>query len=307
MFPRLRVLPAVAVLVVALLNPGAAASFDVAAPYWEDLPPAGPLEVQFEAQPAELPQGGVSVIVARANQPIASAEGTLGGSPLVFDWSSGIAWAYAGFESTARLGSREVSVTIRSLTGEQQSSTLGLTITPGNFPVEELWVPAGQAGLLAPAVLNREWIQLVSLTSQVADQRFWQPPFLVPVDGPVSDPYGTLRSYNGGPGGDPHQGMDIAAPTGTPIYASNSGYAYVRDWPVRGNTVLMDHGLGVWSGYYHMSAVAIENGQFVNRGDLLGWVGATGLATGPHLHWDMMLQGIHTSPLAWTRITVPGS
>lgn len=268
-------------------------------------PPQEPFQLQAEAQPPQVPQGGVGVIWVTANRPIAGADGAVAGRSVVVDWSGSTAWAYAGFSNTAALGYREATVNLRALGGEEVSATVGLEIVPGGFEVEQIWVPPSQTGLLAPPVLNREWSELLAVTSGITYQRYWREPFILPAQGWLASHYGTRRSYNGGPPVDPHQGLDIAAPADAPVFAANSGFPYIWSWRVRGNAVLIDHGLGLWSGYYHLSGVAVSDGQYVNQGDLIGWLGATGLATGPHLHWDVILQGIHTSPLAWTKLSSP--
>ena len=100
--------------------------------------------------------------------------------------------------------------------------------------------------------------------------------------------------------------MDFGSALGDTIVAANSGVVVVSDrWDVRGNAVVIDHGLGIYSGYYHMSQRLVEVGQAVAKGQAIGLVGATGLVTGPHLHWDMMAQGAHTDPLGWTQRTLP--
>jgi len=268
-------------------------------------PPQEPLRLQAEMRPPQVAQGEVGLIVVKTNRPISGVEGGVAGRSLVFDWSGDTAWAYAPFNSTATLGPRQATVFIKTLGGEQAWATVSLEVVAGSFDVEQITVPPGQESLLDPEILSREWATLLGITSGVTYQRYWREPFTLPAQGWLSSHYGTRRSYNGGPAVEPHQGTDIAAPAGAPVVAANSGFAYVRSWHVRGNAVLIDHGLGLWSGYYHLAEIAIVDAQYVNQGQVIGWLGATGLATGPHLHWDMVLQGVHTSPLAWTKVTAP--
>src|SRR5207249_2140523 len=89
--------------------------------------------------------------------------------------------------------------------------------------------------------------------------------------------------------------------------ATNAGSViFTGPLAVRGNAVIIDHGNGVYSGYYHLSQIRVAAGQGVQGGEVIGVVGATGLATGPHLHWDMIVLGTHTDPLTWVgQLTVP--
>lgn len=110
--------------------------------------------------------------------------------------------------------------------------------------------------------------------------------FIWPVTGPISGVYGSQRILNGQPR-QPHYGIDIAVPAGTPVVAPASGIVSLvhPDMYFSGGTLLLDHGHGVQSGFLHMQSVSVKEGQFVEKGEPIGTVGATGRATGPHLDW----------------------
>jgi len=103
-----------------------------------------------------------------------------------------------------------------------------------------------------------------------------------------------------------HSGLDLASPEGTPIHATNDGTVVLaRELPISGNVVAIDHGDGVVSLYFHQSKILVHDGESVKRGDIIGRVGTTGLSTGPHLHWEMRVDGVPTNPLAWVGHTFP--
>ncbi|MEH6517291.1 MAG: M23 family metallopeptidase [Halioglobus sp.] len=112
--------------------------------------------------------------------------------------------------------------------------------------------------------------------------------FVWPVQGPISGVYGSQRVYNGKPGS-PHYGIDVAVPTGTPVHAPAPGVVTLAEGDLfySGGTVILDHGYKLSSSFLHMSKVTVEVGQNIAVGDLIGEVGATGRATGPHLDWRM--------------------
>ncbi len=121
--------------------------------------------------------------------------------------------------------------------------------------------------------------------------------FAWPVEGRISGRFGRQRIYNGTPGA-PHSGTDIAVPQGTPIKAPAAGIVTFAepDLYLTGGTVLIDHGHGVSSSFLHMSRLDVEQGQRVEQGQAIGKVGATGRATGPHLHWGLNWFDVRLDP-----------
>jgi murein DD-endopeptidase MepM/ murein hydrolase activator NlpD len=169
------------------------------------------------------------------------------------------------------------------------------------FPVEYITVPPDQSGLLDPALAAQEAATRAAVFAAFTPERLWAGAFIQPVPGPVSSPYGIGRSYNGGPVGSFHHGTDFPVDEGTPVVAANAGrVAFVGALPIRGNSVIIDHGAGVFSGYHHLESAAVQPGQAVATGDLIGYSGASGLATGPHLHWEVIVNGVEVDPLFWT-------
>ncbi len=121
--------------------------------------------------------------------------------------------------------------------------------------------------------------------------------FMIPVEGIVTGVYGTQRYYNGEKG-NYHNGHDIAADTGTPIYSPSSGKVTLTgDYYYNGKFVMINHGNNLISIFLHMNDIHVSRGSIIEKGDLLGTVGNTGLSTGPHLHWSVLLNNTYVDPL----------
>ena len=122
-------------------------------------------------------------------------------------------------------------------------------------------------------------------------------PFKQPVDGIYSSPFGLRRFLNDQPRS-PHSGLDIAADTGTPVAApAPATVALTGDFFFSGNVVFLDHGGGLITMYGHLDRIDAKDGEYVDRGDIIGTVGATGRVTGPHLHWTISIQGDRVDPV----------
>jgi murein DD-endopeptidase MepM/ murein hydrolase activator NlpD len=120
--------------------------------------------------------------------------------------------------------------------------------------------------------------------------------FSVPVHGRLSSRFGLRRFFNGQPR-NPHSGVDLAAPAGTPVKAPASARVIdTGEYYYNGKTVFLDHGQGLLSAYFHLSQTKVRPGQQLRRGEVIGTVGATGRATGPHLHWSVYLNGAQVDP-----------
>jgi murein DD-endopeptidase MepM/ murein hydrolase activator NlpD len=160
----------------------------------------------------------------------------------------------------------------------------------------------GAAAAIDAASIAAERERLFALWSQVTPIPQWQAPFELPIRDylAVSSAYGVRRSYNGGPYRSYHEGVDYSAYGGTPVYAPAAGTVVLAEFLyVRGGAVILDHGLGIYSGYYHMSEVTVEVGEVVNSGEIVGAVGTTGLSTGNHLHWDLLVAETWIDAAAW--------
>ncbi len=130
--------------------------------------------------------------------------------------------------------------------------------------------------------------------------QLWEGKFIRATEGRLTSPFGKYREYNTGVRRH-HLGTDIANDTGTPIYASNHGIVTLAErLHIYGNAIVISHGQGVSTSYNHLNEICVQIGDRVEKGKLIGLMGATGQVTGPHLHWGMVINGVAVAPEEWT-------
>ncbi len=172
---------------------------------------------------------------------------------------------------------------------------------PVDWEYQELTL-TGTAAQIDQQSIDEERARLFEIWEQNSGPAQWHAPFQLPINNylTISSTFGARRSYNGGPYRTYHEGVDFAAYGGTPVLAPASGTVVVAETLfVRGGAVIIDHGLGIYTGFYHMSSIAVVPGDVVTPGQIIGEVGTTGLSTGNHLHWDLLVDGVWVDAQAW--------
>lgn len=182
-----------------------------------------------------------------------------------------------------------------------------ITIASSGFGLEQITVDPELNELLTPELRATEDAFLEPIYTDSAPEPLWEGLFQAPVTSTiVTSQYGNSRSYNGGPVFTFHTGVDFAGTTGTPILAPANGQIVFADLlELRGFTVIVDHGAGVMSAYFHLSEIFVMVGDEVTQGQALGAGGSTGLSTGPHLHWEMRIFDTAVNGLPWLNTQYP--
>jgi len=267
-------------------------------------PTPGPTPVdasQIQLLPADIGQGQASTI-RLWGYGATSAMAILNERryPLVAD--GGFFWGVLAASADQPPGSYPIVVQLRQENGDLLGEpATQINVVSMGYPVENIDLPPESTALLTPELVQEEQNTRASVFALFTPQKLWAGAFIIPVNAAIVSPFGIGRSYNGGPVSGYHTGVDLAGEEGDWVAAANSGrVAFVGATPLRGNGVIIDHGAGVFSGYYHLSAIAVQEGQMVNKGDLIGAVGSTGMVTGPHLHWEIVVRGLVIDPIPWT-------
>jgi len=236
--------------------------------------------------------GDISWVHVRGASDAAVIEGSVGTRPLAFFAYAGGHAALLGLDIDTKPGAHPWRLAVLEPGVDPHQLRGTVTVRQRAFPVQRLTVAPGLADP-DPETERRADYRTIS------PERLWRGPFVRPIGGtePPSG-FGARRIINGRPRA-PHGGADYSAPRGTPVVAANSGrVALVGDYFFPGRLVAVDHGLGLYTLYFHLDTVAVTEGDHVDRGQTLGTVGATGRATGPHLHFGAQVGGARVDPAA---------
>jgi len=260
-----------------------------------------PLAVSVEIDPLRPIQGGVLLVKLGANQ-TSDFILTFDGKALPVAHSGDhYGQALVGLHVCEPPASHVLQVEASAPSGQRVSVRSVVSVGPGEFDTEWLTIPADRLALLDPEISAPEARKVAEVCSTFSPDRTCQGPFEVPWSGKVNSPFGARRSYAGEPPTSCHTGMDIDGEGGEPVRAANAGIvALAEELSVRGNAVILDHGSGIFSGYWHLAELLVEPGDSVVKGQIIGHLGSTGLSTGAHLHWEMRVHNVCVDPLVFT-------
>ncbi len=208
-----------------------------------------------------------------------------------------------GADLDETVGTKKLLVQARGPKGTQEFPVV-LRVAKKDYGTEKLSLPKSfdrfdEATLKR---IRREKKRISRFWSISDTPRRWKAPFVAPVPGGVTSPFGRRRVINGSPRS-PHSGVDLRAAEGTVIRATNHGkVVLVDEFYFNGKSVVLDHGAGLYSMYFHLSDYGIEEGAAVRKGDVIGRVGMTGRVSGPHLHWGARLNGARVDPFELLKI-----
>jgi murein DD-endopeptidase MepM/ murein hydrolase activator NlpD len=217
------------------------------------------------------------------------------------------AFALIGLDLALKPGTYDLKLTVYLRGGRAEKLRYPLLVRGHEFPVKKLRVK--QEFVTPPPEveerIRREADLLQIVYNITTEEWLGEGSFEQPHPGESADNFGERRIYNGVPRSS-HSGLDIAASQGSPVRAANSGRVVLaRNLYFSGKTVILDHGLGVFSIYCHFSQLRVSRGQTVRRGDVLALAGSTGRSTGPHLHWAVRVRGSRVDPQALLDLALP--
>ncbi|MHC1784803.1 MAG: peptidoglycan DD-metalloendopeptidase family protein [Anaerolineaceae bacterium] len=260
--------------------------------------------------PLPMVQGSTITITIPSSESL-EINGSLSGHTLSFFKSSDHTYsAMQGIHALAEPGLTTIDLLVKKANGEVLAFEQMLPIIAGGYGQESLVV---DSVTIDPAVTKPEDDQVKALVTPVTPEKYWTGGFIPPVDQlSVEDTcikswFGTRRSYNGSPYNAFHTGLDygICVPNFN-VYAPAAGkVVFAGPLTVRGNATYIDHGQGIYSGFFHQESIQVSVGDMVQPGQLIGQIGATGRVTGPHLHWEVWVNGVQVDPIDWLNNIYP--
>lgn len=238
----------------------------------------------------------------------AEVRGVFADKVLIFAVEEDSHYALFGIHGLADPGVYPVALLATDEHGDEVYVTRSLEVLDGGYGYEEIVLPPERDAVLDPVAVAAERARLDEVEVIFTPERLWEGLFLQPMDSELTSLFGTRRRYES-PSYESygyHAGTDYQGKIGDPVYAPAPGTVALAELlVVRGNAIVVDHGWGVFTGYWHLSQIDVEVGQWVELGDQIGLVGHTGLSTGPHLHWDFWVNGTNVRALQWTEHPFP--
>jgi murein DD-endopeptidase MepM/ murein hydrolase activator NlpD len=256
---------------------------------------AGP--VSAVAKPTEVFQGEI-VELKIPGRGLTAVKGRMGKETIPFYLANGHYTALVGVDVEAKPGLVAVEVAGTTSSGARRDIRLGLKIKAKSFKKESFSVPAEFDELSAEVLerIKRDQEQFARAFMSSTPERLWEAPFLAPVHSDITSPFGYRRVINGTPRS-PHTGVDLKAAMGTEVFAPNHGrVVLLGDFFFSGNSLVLDHGGGLYTVYFHLSELIAAAGSSVRKGEVIALAGMTGRVTGPHLHWGARINGARVDP-----------
>jgi hypothetical protein len=204
---------------------------------------------------------------------------------------------------TTKPGGYHATIYWKYTDGTMGSQKVSVEVQPRQFGIQHLTLSSKQASAYSSEDTARERRLIGEALDLVSPDRLWTGNFAMPLQGRISTQFG-LQRYVNGAFDYRHRGVDIAAPEGTPVRASAAGLVSLADdaFILHGQTIIVDHGQGVATLYLHLSRILVSPGEAVRQGQIIGAVGETGVATGPHLHYAVYAQHEAVDPFFWTKL-----
>jgi len=263
-------------------------------------------QVQVQMRPEKVGQGEAYLVTVSSSEPLKDVRGEWRGKTFSFypDEDGRSYSAALGIDLEAEPGRYGLLLSMTDQKGHVNQAVFGFEVLKREFPVQRLTLPKEMVTLSSKnlARVRRESEIVRGIWQSGVKEKLWLRGFVVPLEGEVISGFGLRRILNDKPRS-AHTGVDLRARAETPVHASSDGVvAFTGEHFFSGKCVYLDHGMEIFTMYFHLSEIRVSRGQQVDLGQVIGTVGNTGRATGPHLHWGVRIGASRVDPFSLVRL-----
>ncbi len=251
--------------------------------------------------PSAAWQGNVAVIKLVSAEGVHEASGLFLKKTFNF-YRDGADWrGIIGIPLEQAPGTYPLKISVKNENNREQIIKRKIAVKGIKYPAMSFKLKPAKKILLEPDIVQADWGKIEKVLIVEEQKQGWQGKFILPVDGPISMLFGSREFVNGQKRGQ-HRGIDLAVVTGTTVEAANGGQVvFAGNLKVFGGTIVIDHGQGIQTLYFHLSKLLTKTGDQVAKGEPIALSGDTGSSSGPHLHWGMSVHNLRVDPLQWVK------
>ncbi|MDI6732161.1 MAG: M23 family metallopeptidase [Candidatus Margulisbacteria bacterium] len=203
-----------------------------------------------------------------------------------------------GVPIDAQIGSQPIYISYMEY-GITKEAIYNIPVAKTKFAAARFYLPSQKNKLRSRKIIDNEWPQIERALLKESDERLWNGKFVLPANGPISMAFGQREIINGAAAGS-HRGVDLAVVSGSKVFVPNNGtVVFVKKLKAFGNTIVIDHGHGLFTLYFHLSNSLVKVGQTIPKGQIIALSGNSGISSGPHLHWGMSVHNLRVDPMQW--------
>lgn len=259
-----------------------------------------PIKASFK--PEKIKQGDILLVSIKANPGAYKISGTFLDKPVYFytDSNKNSYAALIGIDMNTEPNLYTLSLNLEDEKGKKIKKSYKIKVRPTKFGLQRLTLPKEMVELDEETLkrVMAEQKKIGKIWNIFTEEYLWEGNFISPAEGEVSSNFGLRRIINGEQK-NPHNGIDFAAPEGASVYAPNHGrVVFIDELFFSGKSLVIDHGIGLFTMYFHLSEILVDDGEDIKKGQVIAKVGKSGRATGPHLHWGMRLNGAKVNPIS---------
>jgi len=249
--------------------------------------------------PQQISQGKSFLVQVFALKDMKSISGSIFDKDIIFFKQKDHFRGIIGVPVNAAPGNYKLRLNMKYEDGAERVHDKYVRVGKGKFDKVSYWLKPQKKKLLAPDLINDEWAVIQKELIKETPKKLWKGSFRIPAVGTTSMRYGAWQVINGVARGQ-HMGWDIAGAEYYRVRAANNGQVVIaEDFKVFGRTVVINHGQGIYSLYFHLSRIDVKEKEVVWKGKIIGMMGSSGVATGTHLHWGLSVHDVRVDPMQW--------